>query len=87
MSSPPPFVRLDGKTTNLIVDCRGDTPIVLHWGARLSAGLDPMSLVLMASRAAAPTFCLRRAPARSTARSGPCSNDGILASPTTTCTA
>ncbi|PTT71421.1 alpha-galactosidase, partial [Pseudomonas sp. HMWF010] len=43
-----------GKTTTLIVDCRGDAPAVLHWGARLPAGLDPMSLVLMASRAAAP---------------------------------
>ncbi|PTT08328.1 alpha-galactosidase [Caulobacter sp. HMWF025] len=54
MSSSPSFVRLDGKTTTLIVDCRGDAPAVLHWGARLPAGLDPMSLVLMASRAAAP---------------------------------
>lgn len=54
MSSSLSFVRLDGKTTSLIVDCRGDAPAILHWGARLPTDLDPMSLVLMASREAAP---------------------------------
>jgi alpha-galactosidase len=54
MSSSAPFVRLDGKTTSLVVDCRGDAPAVLHWGVKLSADLDPLALVLMAAREAAP---------------------------------
>ncbi|ENZ82596.1 MULTISPECIES: alpha-galactosidase [Caulobacter] len=53
-SQSAPFVRLDGKATSLIVDCRGDAPAVLHWGPRLAADLDPMDLVLMATREAAP---------------------------------
>ena len=44
MSSSASFVRLDGKTTTLIVDCRDGAPAVLHWGAKLAAGLDPESL-------------------------------------------
>lgn len=53
-SALPPFVRLDGRTTSLIVDCRGDAPAILHWGGKLAAGLDPMDLVLLATREAAP---------------------------------
>lgn len=53
-SASPPFVRLDGRTTSLIVDCRGDAPSVLHWGPRLAATLDPMDLVVLATREAAP---------------------------------
>jgi len=53
-SASSPFVRLDGKTTSLIIDCRGDAPSVLHWGPRLNADLDPMTLVLLATREAAP---------------------------------
>lgn len=48
------FVRLDGAKTTLIVDCRGDAPVVLHWGVKLATGLDPLSLVLMTTREAAP---------------------------------
>jgi alpha-galactosidase len=54
VSASAPFVRLDGRTTSLIVDCRGDAPSVLHWGPRLAADLDPMTLVLLATREAAP---------------------------------
>ena len=53
-SAPAPFLRLDGKATTLIVDCRGDAPSVLHWGPRLAMDLDPMTLVLLATREAAP---------------------------------
>lgn len=53
-SAPVPFVRLDGRTTSLIVDCRGEAPSVLHWGPRLAVDLDPMTLVLLATREAAP---------------------------------
>lgn len=54
MSSSASFVRLDGQTTTLIVDCRGDAPAILHWGAKLAANLDPRDLVLMAAREEAP---------------------------------
>lgn len=53
-ASDTPFVRLDGRTCSLIVDCRGGAPSVLHWGAKLAADLDPADLVLMAAREAAP---------------------------------
>ncbi len=53
-SASASFVRLDGKTTSLIVDCRGDAPAVLHWGPKLATNLDPMDLVLLATREAAP---------------------------------
>ena len=54
VSASAPFVRLDGRTTSLIVDCRGEAPSILHWGPRLAANLDPMTLVLLATREAAP---------------------------------
>lgn len=54
MFSSASFVRLDGASTTLIVDCRRGAPAVLHWGPRLADGLDPMSLVLMTEREAAP---------------------------------
>lgn len=60
-SAPAAFVRLDGRTTSLIVDCRGDAPAVLHWGPKLAAGLDPMDLVVLATHEAAP--CSPTAPA------------------------
>ena len=54
MSSSASFVRLDGETTTLIVDCRGDAPAILHWGPKLATDLDPMTLVLLAAREEAP---------------------------------
>ena len=54
VSASAAFVRLDGRTTSLIVDCRGEAPSVLHWGPRLAADLDPITLVLLATREAAP---------------------------------
>jgi alpha-galactosidase len=54
MSSSPSFVRLDGKASTLIVDCRDGAPSVLHWGPNLAVGLDPLSLALMAAREEAP---------------------------------
>ena len=54
LSSLTPFVRLDGQSTSLILDCRGDAPSVLHWGVKLPESVDPLSLVLMAAREAAP---------------------------------
>ncbi len=50
----PDFVRLDGTATTLVVDCRGDLPVVLHWGARLAASIDLADLATLAARAAAP---------------------------------
>lgn len=49
-----PFLRLDGRNTSLIVDCRGDAPAILHWGAKLHPNTDPLDLALMAAREAAP---------------------------------
>ncbi len=54
MSAFAPFIRLDGKATSLILDCRGDAPVILHWGPKLAADLDPTDLVLLATREAAP---------------------------------
>lgn len=54
MSSSPPFVRLDGKATTLIVDCRDGAPAILHWGPKLAADQDPLALALMAAREEAP---------------------------------
>ncbi len=53
-SVPGSFVRMDGARTSLIIDCSGDAPAILHWGPRLASDLDPMSLVFMATREAAP---------------------------------
>ncbi|MBI1682196.1 alpha-galactosidase [Caulobacter hibisci] len=58
----PPFIRLDGRTTSLIVDCRGDAPAVLHWGPKLSPDLDPAELVLLATHEAAPCSPIAPAP-------------------------
>lgn len=62
MSAIPAFVRLDGASCCLIVDCRGAAPVVLHWGASLDAGTDPMMLDLLAAREDAPCSPLVAAP-------------------------
>lgn len=54
MSAHPPFVRLDGARTTLVVDCRGDVPTVAHWGRRLAADTDLAALAALAQREAAP---------------------------------
>lgn len=61
-SAPAAFARLDGRTTSLIVDCRGDAPAVLHWGPKLAASLDPMDLVVLATHEAAPCSPIAPAP-------------------------
>ncbi|WP_010544049.1 alpha-galactosidase [Sphingomonas elodea] len=49
-----PFVRLDGRATCLIVDCRGEAPAILYWGRRLPDDLDPAALALLGVRQEAP---------------------------------
>ncbi len=49
-----PFVRLDGRATCLIVDCRGEAPAILYWGRRLPDDVDPAALALLGVRQEAP---------------------------------
>lgn len=48
------FVRLDGRTTCLIIDCRGEAPVILYWGRRLPEDVDPAMLALQGVRQEAP---------------------------------
>ncbi len=50
----PDFVRLDGDRCCLVIDCRGDAPAIVHWGARLAYDTDPAMLALLAVRQEAP---------------------------------
>lgn len=52
--APAGFLRLDGRATTVIVDCRDGSPQILHWGRRLDAQVDPASLALLATRQEAP---------------------------------
>lgn len=54
------FARLDGRGVTLVVDVRGPTPFVLHWGARLPDDADPATLSLLAARDEPPSSPLSR---------------------------
>lgn len=48
------FVRLEGRATCLIVDCRGEAPTILYWGRRLPLEVDPALLSMQGVRQEAP---------------------------------
>ncbi len=47
-------VRLDGRSTSLIVTTAGGVPAILYWGPRLSEGTDATMLALLGAREEAP---------------------------------
>ena len=45
-----PFYTLHSHHCSLVLDCRGNAPAILYWGARLSAASSPEMLALLATR-------------------------------------
>ena len=45
-----PFYTIHSRSCSLVVDCRGNSPAILYWGARLSEDSSPDMLSLLATR-------------------------------------
>ena len=45
-----PFYTIHSRSCSLVVDCRGNSPAILYWGARLNEASSPEMLSLLATR-------------------------------------
>ena len=43
------FYSLSSNNCSLVVDCRGDSPVILYWGSRLADTTSPDMLALLAT--------------------------------------
>ena len=43
------FYSLSSNNCSLVVDCRGDAPVILYWGSRLANTTSPDMLALLAT--------------------------------------
>ncbi|MEM9058719.1 MAG: glycoside hydrolase family 36 N-terminal domain-containing protein, partial [Pseudomonadota bacterium] len=50
MSTTQPFYVLESARCQLVLDCRGDAPALLHWGDRLGDATSPEMLAVLATR-------------------------------------
>lgn len=57
-----PFYTLHSLQNSLVLDCRGNAPAIVFWGARLGKGTSPEMLALLATQQEAPACPSQEAP-------------------------
>ena len=57
-----PFYTLHSLQNSLMLDCRGNAPAIVFWGARLGKGTSPEMLALLATQQEAPACPSQEAP-------------------------